>query len=224
MIIVCGRSALQPDSLRQACIAHPHDEVYALPWVTTEEGLTSSLKMNRGKPMRVFPCERNTDPMEGEGQDFDENLDGDALGRMAHIIAAGFPSINEVMKSPCESPFYGKVLTADGAYSFLLDCEHVDKYFPHEPLSAKLYAATTALVRFKNTEQFIRDSGCESQFVDIILASDFLPGSVAFMQFYRLVSGRWFVGIRDLREFNGQSLPCFRYNRGYRSDNAGPVL
>ena len=224
MIIVCGKLALQSDELRKVCLANPHDEVYALPWVTTKEGLEENAKGNRGKPRRVFPCEPNTDQADGEFQDFDENLKGDAFGRMAHIVATGQPVLNEVMKSPCESPFYGKVIMKEGASSFLLDCNKVDKYFPCEPLSSKLYAATTTFVRFQNTEQFSEDSGCEDEFVDIVLASDFLPGSVSFTQFYRVVSGRWFVGIRDLSDFVGLKIPLFRYNRGYRSSHAGTVL
>lgn len=216
MIILCGKKALDPVSVSEVCRDNPREEVYALPWISTEAELAANFSINKTVPSRVFPCEPNTDKAEGEFEDFDPSLIdyGDAFGRMAKHVSSGFPAINEVMRCHCASGFYNKVLVREGVSTFLLDCHKADRYFPAEPLSAKLYAATTVPVRFRNTSSFAEESGWVGEFVNVIMASDFLPGSSAFINFYHLMSKRFFVGVAE--KFRGRNMLRFRYNRMYK--------
>lgn len=217
MFIVCGKEAWDADKLGQLCRDYPSDEVYALPWIESKKELSDNLKGNGGRPNRLWPCDLNCELMDGEFQEFDESLGSDALGRMAHLISQGHRIRNEIMCSPCGSPFYGKIVSKYGGGSliFLLSISGVSKLFPMEPLSAKLYAATTVPVRFKTSDLFAKVSKIKSPYVDILIANDYLPGSAVFLKFYKLASGVDFVGLDDPIE-RDQILPVFRYNRGYK--------
>jgi len=156
--------------------------------------------------------------MEGEFQEFDEALGGDALGRMAHLVGRRRRMRNEVMCSPCRSPFYGKVVSREGCgdHTFLVSVSGMDKLFPTEPLSAKLYAATTMPTRFRVSDTFAEVSKVGVPEVDVIVGTDYLPGSVTFLRFYKLITGRDFVGLDEPIEERDAGLPVFRYNRGYK--------
>ncbi len=219
MFVVCGKEALDAQKVGQLCRDYPGDEVYALPWIRNKEELAKNLKSNGGRPNRLWPCMPNRELMEGEFQGFDESLGSDALGRMARLVAYWPSGRNDIMTSSCPSTFYGKVVSRQGRgdLSFLLSVVAVYKLFPCEPLSAKLYAATTVLVRFRTTEVFVEASGVKSPEVDVLIANDYLPGSVVFMRFYKLVSGKDFVAVDEPVVSRDFKLPVFRYNRGYRS-------
>ena len=216
MFVVCGQEAWEAEKVGQLCHSHQHDEVYALPWVSDKDELSDNLRVNRSRPNRMWPCEPNRESMEGESQQFDESLGNDALGRMAHLVTAGQPIRNEVMTSPCRSPFYGKVVKRKGGESstFLLSVAGADKMFGKEPLSARLYAATTVPVSFHVSDLFAEASGVKAENVRVLIATGYLPGSVPFMRFYRVFSGRDFVALDDPCE--NDKIPVFRYDRGYK--------
>jgi hypothetical protein len=89
------------------------------------------------------------------------------------------------------------------------------KLFPLEPLSAKLFAATTVPVRFKMSPEAKSVVGVPMAELDVLIANDYLPGSVVFMRFYMLASGLSWVWLRESSEKDAR-LPIFRYNRGYK--------
>ena len=218
MFVICSQKALDPVEVAKVCRENPAEEVYALPWVSTPEDLEENRNLNKGMPNRLFPCTKNTKECGGERLDFYERLEDDAYGTMADALKHGTPVLNEIMECPCESAFYGRVIIpvpVPGSV-FILRCAKMDAYFPTEPVSAKMYAMTTVPVMLSNTDAFRKATGCEDEMVPVMLATDFVPGSVPFMQFYKLFSGRDFVCSVNPLNFSGSRPITWRYNRAYK--------
>jgi hypothetical protein len=219
MVIVCNNAARDPHDMWETCFMNPHQEVYALPWVTSSEELSDNLKSNGGRPNRMWQCEKNMAPMDGEFVEMDDKLDGDSFGRMADVVAKGQVAVNDVMTVGGWNPFYGMVLKKTGSSCFVVRGESVDEYFPTEPLSAKAYAATTVPVAFDNNEKFAKASGCVQERVAIMVSSEYLPGMTTFMRFWKLMSGSDMICLIDPKTMKpSKSIPLFRYNRAYMID------
>lgn len=216
MVIVCGTDALNPELVADICKKSPFDEVYALPWITSSSELIRSVSENRGRPNRLFPCHRNTQPYEGDFEEFDDKLNSDALGRMANLVSNGVDVVNEVMTCPCPSSFYGRLITnkVKDNTTYLVRVEEIPRFFPCEPISATLYAASTVPVSFRNTDCFSKSSGCANETVGVVMANAYIPGTVEFLRFYKLFCGRGYIA--TLPTIDCSSAPLFRYNRGYR--------
>lgn len=218
-ICVGGYVADDKAEIAELCKLYPSSTIYVCQLV--EElaafGVLVANIQDKEKPRRTSLCVPNKELLGGQGIEFDEKLNGDAFGRMADIINHGSPVLNEIMTCPGISPFYGKVLTRNTCdlSTFIVRCDAVDKYFPCEPISAKMYAATSVPVEMKNTEMFRKDSGCDKDKVNIMVASDYVPGLQAFMTFYKIMSALSFVGVAEFEDFP-KNIPVFRYNRGYR--------
>jgi len=215
MFTVCGERALDPEGVAALCREHPHDEVYGIPWVKTEDDLRENLTTNRGRPNRVFPCEPYEELIDAESVDVKENLPGDVYGRMAFLLKNGIPVVNQAMRTPCRSDFYGNIMErGPGAKRYVVSQDDADKYFPSEPLSIKLYAATTVFVRMSGTDEFAELAGNHE--VDVLIATPFIPGIQEFMGFLRLMTGIGLVAsIRPNEIFPRKKIGLFRYNKGY---------
>jgi len=217
MFIVCGEEAWDSERVGRLCCDNPSSEVYALPWIRTKESLLDNLSSNGGRPNRLWPCEHNTEPMDGPSQEFDEKLGNDGLGKMANLVATGREVLNQVMSCSFRCPFYGQVVchVPRRNSTFMLSLSGFEHMFSSAPLSARLYAATTVPVRFETTHMFSEESGVGAKEVDIIIANDYLPGSVVFMRFYKVMTGKDYVVLRDFDERMDSKIPVFRYNKGY---------
>jgi hypothetical protein len=219
MVIVCSRKALDPVEMARVCREDPCEEVYALPWVQNQAELDENLKVNRGKPDRMLPCEPNKKDAEGRQHiDFYDRLQDDCFGLMAHALTFGTPVLNETMECPCESAFYGKILVpawVPGATA-IIRCTVVNQWFPTEPVSATVHAMTTVPVMLRNTEQFKVATGCHQEEVPVVLASDFIPKIVTFMRFYKLFAKKDFIFSVDSGDFERLRPILMRYNRAYK--------
>jgi hypothetical protein len=122
------------------------------------------------------------------------------------------------MKCPGVSPFYGRALarSSSSAVAYLVRCESVNKYFPCESVSAKMYAATSIPVEFKNTSEFRKASGCELDKVNIVVVSDFILMLPVFMNFYHIMSKCDIVAVvLPENVVCPKAMPVFRYRRVY---------
>lgn len=162
---------------------------------------------------RPVECESGADV-----QKFEENLNNDGIGRMAHLIQSGTPVINGMMDTPCQSAFYGRVLGVFGLENpiFLMTADTADKYFPAEPISARRYAASWVPISVANTNEFASASGWQGDDVFIFVASDYIPGSTTFLRFVHIMSGIEFVASTPLYDFSTpDEIPLFRYDGAY---------
>lgn len=218
-ICVGGYVVNDPAEMAKLCKSYPSNSIYACPLVE-ELAAFGVLVVNiqdRERPRRTSLCIPNTELLSGECVEFDTKLDGDGFGRMADLVKQGKPVLNEMMTCPGVSPFYGKIVTRETGdlSTFIVRSDVIDKYFPSEPISSKSYAATSVPVEMVNTEVFRKDSGCNREKVNIMVASDYVPGLQVFSTFYRIMSGLPFFGVTESKIFT-KNPPVFRYNRGYK--------
>ena len=208
------------------CRDNPLEQVFPLPWVESTKDLVSTLEVASGLPNRVIPCEPNLDAEEGENIGFDPKLEDDAFGKMAEALKVGRSVINQTMKVPCSHGFYNKVITTvwhpDSVV--LLRLTAVDKLFPCEPISIKAYAMTTVPVLLDNNEEFHKLTGIEDDKVKVMSATDFIPRTVPFMGFYKLMTGSDAVFCVEPEKFSGPPPMLWRYNRAYRVNYVAEIL
>ena len=216
-ICVAGPVVNDPKQIAELCKIYPSQSIYVCPMVE-ELSAFGVLVANLGgkeRPRRVNFYVPNKEVLNGEFVEFDEKLDGDGYGRMADIVKQGVSVLNKMMNSVGISPFYGKVIVAGNTSSFIIRREVLDKYFPCEPVSAKLYACSSVPVEMGNTELFKNESGCGSDKVNVVVSSDHIPYLQVFTTFYRVMSGRSFVGVKNSEDF-ADNIPVFVHNRGYK--------
>ena len=227
-IALCGSIVKSPDAMAQFCQMFPCESVYVCPLVDELAAFGALVSiLDKEKPRRANLLIPNTENIDTEFREFDPKLAGDGLGRMAGLIHRGIPVLNEMRKSLGVSVFYGRIIHdgLKGGSEYIVDLDSINTYFPLEPVSAKLYAATSVPVRMVVTSEFRKASGCEREYADIFVASDYVPDLPVFMRFYKLMSGRDFVGTSNVNDkmFVRRIMPVFRYNRAYKLflENAG---
>jgi len=221
-IALCGQIVKSPEAVAEFCRAFPCETVYVCPLVEELAAFGALVTtLEKESPRRANLFVPNTEVINAEFKEFDPKLAGDGLGRMASLVHRGIPVLNEMRTGPGISPFYGKIIH-DGSKNvsnYIVSLEGIDEYFPYEPISARFYAATSVPVRMSVMPKFRKDSGCESEYADVFVASDYVPDLSVFMRFYRLMSGKSFVGISDAKDitaFAKKTMPVFRYNRAYK--------
>ena len=224
MLTLYGEAASDPAHVAVRCAERPCEEVFCLPWATTKQEAADSLRLNRGRPCRVFPCEPNREKLDfGELPcrvvPTDDKREGDVMARVGFLASKGVSVLNQVMATPCRSDFYGNVLEmGEGAPGYIVSVDDMDRYFPTAPLSAKHYAATTVFVEMEGTEDFEEVAGVRR--APVMFATPFMPGSQVFMGFFRRMSRKGAVGSFRPHEHKSRGgVTLFRYNEGYRIPN-----
>lgn len=220
-LCVCGDIVYCPDKMAELCSQFPNSRVYACP-VSRELPAFGVLVRNINRsPYRMPLIWENKGVIDAEFMEFDPKLDDDAVGRMADAVNLGVPVSNEVMTSIGVSPFYDRIIHRELRNStdvvVIVRIADVDSLFPNVPISSKNYAATSVPVRMDTTDQFRKQTGYDKSFVDVFVATDYVPGLGAFMRFYKTFSGNSFVfsssrGSVECDDF----VPVFRKDRVYR--------
>jgi len=224
-ICLSGPIIESPSLLSYFCESYPSSTIYVCPLVHELDSFgvcATHLNKDGHKPFRANLYHPNYDeiPDSIEDMEFDDGLEGDALGRMAHIVGNGVPVLNEIRIPVGCSPFYGKIISDRplgemGFYAIKGDL--IDLYFPYEPVSLKYYASATAFVEVKNTEKFKEVSGYEGETLSILNISDYIYDLPTFIKFYVLIAKTGFVAINESELIKGRkTVPVFRYNKGYR--------
>ena len=226
LISLCGSVVSDPIGVAKFCRQFPTMRTYVCPLVDELAAFgvlaMKLVEMKKERPRRAFLCSPNEDMMNADSVEFDSKLQGDGYGVMANVVAHGVPILNEMMICPGVSPFYGRVLLRNFVpnAAYLVRCEVMMDYFPYEPVSAKMYAATSVPVEFVNNEAFRKISGCTSERVNIVVVSDYIPMLPVFMNFYKIMSGLDFVASFALGDMpSSESLSVFRTSRAYRVKN-----
>jgi hypothetical protein len=218
-VCVAGYVASNPAEIAKLCKTIPCHSVYVCPLVE-ELAAFGVLVLNiqdKEKPRRASLCVPNKDELDGHCSEYDAKLNGDGYGQMANAVRKGFPALNEIMSCPSISPFYGRVLAEKSGTpsTYLIRSDAVGRFFPHEPISITYYAATSVPVEVTNTTSFMRQSGCKDEKVNIVVSSDHIPYLPVFMNFYKVMSGKDFVGTTNINQLRAKKLPVFRYNGSY---------
>lgn len=221
-ICVAGYIANDPAGISELCKTYPSHTIYVCPLV--EElaafGVLVTNILNKEKSRRTSLCVPNRQEENEILLKYDKTLAGDAYGNMANTVCRGLPVLNEIMSCPGISPFYGRVLADKSGQpsTYLIRSDAIGLFFPHEPLSATHYAATSVPVEVTNTTSFMRQSGCKDEKVNIVVSSDYIPSLPVFMNFYKIMSGKDFIGTTNPIQLSTKKLPVFRYSEAYNID------
>jgi hypothetical protein len=177
------------------------------------------LKKNLDRPRRVPLDEPSRGFLEAVGQDLDESLGSDGIGRMAYLMRGGMPVCNQTMLRRGVSPFHGRVLSITGWWSnpvFLMNSQTADSFFPEEPISTKIYAATGVPVRVHATEEFKKETKWPKDEVDLFVSSEDTAGLPTMLNLVSLSCGRKWLASSDPKDVAiPASMPFFRHNRAY---------
>lgn len=218
-ICVYGEDVKSPEKIAELCARFPSSRIFACSLVDELAALGVLVENIRVTPFRSVLAWENWEPIDAEFKTFEKNLNGDAMGRMADVVANGLFAVNEVSTTVGLSPFYGKTLHRDWqeGCQFIIRKDEMDSFFPQEPISAKHYAATSVPVRMETTEQFRTQTGYNGSHADVFVATDWLPDASTFMRFYKTISGRGYVCVSDQGKIRHRKfVPVFRNDRAYR--------
>lgn len=165
-------------------------------------------------------CEPHKGSLNAKSKKYDERLDRDGYGRMAHLVQSGFAVVNQIMTTPSIPAFYGRVLSTAkwwGEPIFLMLPDTALKYFPNEPLSVRNYAASWVPVSVDNTSEFSNTSGYGGSVVSIFVASEQTPGLGSFLRFHHMMCKEDFVVSSDPKCVSPipESIPLFRWGEAY---------
>jgi hypothetical protein len=218
-ICVCGSVVLSPEKISSLCARYPNSRMYVCPLVDGLSALGVLVGNLKSMPRRMQIACDNKEPIDVEFKEFDPQLDGDGLGRMADLVTHGLLVVNEMKTVQGVSPFFGKTLHRDwmpGSQVIVRRVE-IDTLFPQVPISAKDYAATSVFVKMKTTDQFKEAAGYNEPFVDVVVSTDYLPEVSTFMRFYKTFSGRGFVFVSEQNLVRHKEIvPVFRATKAYR--------
>lgn len=171
------------------------------------------------KPRMTRFCEPYGELEGEEGLEFNQDMEGDAYGKMAHLAQSGIPVFNQIMRTRSINAFYGRVISVSkwwGTPIFLMRRLVAQKYFPTEFLSLREYAAGWVPVSVKNTDRFSMKSGFGGEYVSIFVPSEMTPGLGSFLRFLEAMGGMDFAASSDPKFMQvGKRIPLFRSLAGY---------
>jgi hypothetical protein len=226
-VILCGPKVKDPAFVGSFCSRFPTNPMYVCPM--TDElpafGVLARELLADGDewPRRVFTFRPKTDEMMAlSSAAYDDNLNGDAYGRMAYIMGQGSLVKNEIMDGPGVSFFYGQMLARLPVFHdsvYIINPESLPVYLPKAPVSLKLYAATSVPVLAAVSDDFRKITGHTEEKAVVATASDFIPGLGTFIHFHGAMtkSGIFCSGTVGSANIKGK-LPVFRYNKVYVVD------
>ena len=222
---LCGPGVGDPYLVMNQCRLTRAHTVTVCPFVDQQAAfgyITGALTLqSKEKPRMTRFCEPWVESLDIEGQEFDPKLEGDGFGRMAHLVQARLPVVNQMMRSPSIPVFYGRVLMTGGWWGrpvFLMLARTATKYFPTECLGSKNYAATWVPVAVRNTREFAKASGWGHSYVVIFVASELTPGLGTFLRFVETMGKEDFVTSSDPRNvplIESDTIPLFRHHAAY---------
>jgi hypothetical protein len=222
-VCLCGEMARSPAAVSEFCRMFPSSRTYVCSVVDelAAFGVLAAGLRGVDRPRRANLCLPDERRMDAEFVEFDKNLEGDGWGRMAYHVSRGRPVVNQMMSNPGMQLFYGRVLTdgVGGCGTYIVRLQEMDRFFPTEPLSVKLYGAMCVPVRMATTEAFARETGWRGPVVDVMCVSDMVWNLPTFAGFYRAMSGgKGFFGVsdaKDVRQTVGKGI-VFRHDREYK--------
>ena len=225
-IVLCGPVAAIPAAVAMFCRRYPvnsmsvcalTDELPAFGCLVKE---LCSKSLDRPRRANLF--QPNTINLPYQFREFDEKLEGDGYGRMAHAVSLGSVVYNDMMQGPGVSPFYERLLCKLPVFdptTFIINADCVEKFLSPAPLSFR-EAARCVPVLCPVSDEF-REATRQNVSEAVVFISGLVPGLDDFLRFYGTMTGRGIVasGPVKLDGMKG-TLPVFKYNRVFVPDAA----
>lgn len=216
-IVLCGKSVKDPSVVSRFCELLPCRPVYACPVVDELASFGRLVMETNENPRRVVMWHPNVEQLEYPNRVFDPKLDGDGLGRMAHLVNRGVPVYNDMYSGVGIPTFYKQLIhnRTDRGTIYIVRGDAKKELFPSTPVSAWYYAATQVPVCMNTSNVFRERTGNTNEKVDVIVATDRIPELTVFMNFYKAFSGKDFVCMSRDKMNIGKRIPLFRHDKGY---------
>ena len=222
-LVICGQGVSYPELLSATCTVYPGEIVSVCPLVgpLPAFGVVVGTLIQRGlERARIGLFYESVDgDLDMEAQEFDMRLGADGIGRMAYLMKSGMPVLNQMMRTPCMSPFYGRIIASGkwwGEPIFLMRSQSAAEYFPSEQLSVRNFAASWAVVSVDNTDKFSLASGWGKEKVRLCVAAEYIPELPTFMKYLQSMTGKDFIASSSTKAIPvPREIPLFRYNKAY---------
>lgn len=220
---ICRDPAFVSSFVRQ----YPSNRIFVCPVVEELEALGALVigllkREEKCVPCRISFYEECKEEIDGEViQEYDDTLKHDNLGRIATALRFGVPVINQVRKGIGISPFYDRVLTLNLTQGkekiYLIRNGDLKRFFPKEPPSLWMEAASCVPVEGYCSKEFRDISGLDVEKVVFFAMSDFQIGASEFMNFLLMITDKRIVASAPLKMMSelGSSF-LFRYNKAYK--------
>jgi len=217
-VILCGPIVSDPFKVAGFCRRFPANSMAVCPLFDELPAFGCLIEglCDKGLdwPRRANLFQPNTDRFPYRCREFDEKLTGDGFGRMAHAVSLGVVVVNDMMRGPGVSPFYGRLLSrqvfADSSV-FIVNANCEEKFLRLAPLSLR-EAARCVPVICPVSDEF-RESAKQDSQEAVVFISGLELGLNDFLRFYGVMTRRGVVvsGPIKLDDMKG-ALPVFRYN------------
>jgi hypothetical protein len=221
-ICVSGPIIHKPERMAELCNQLPSVPAFACTLTDGYLRAFSALVValdEKERPRRVNLCEPNEEALSGRKSiDYNDDLDGDGLGRMANMLFQKVPVVNQIRRAAGHSPFYGNLLLADeqfGEETYIIRPEKMKDYFIPNKSFGESFLMAHVPVEVQVTDRFKQDTETQRERVPILISSDSVIDLPVFMNFYHAFSGRSFVRVMRIQGDTPQNLPVYRYNKWY---------
>jgi hypothetical protein len=223
-VVLFGKDTEIPSMVSGFCRRNKFCDAFVCPLT---DGLGSFGKLVTGlmfdhkdMPRRDLLYRPNRKAFPGVGVELDEKLGSDAYGKMAYHLRSGGVAMNQVMSTPCRSFFHNRVLTVGkkwfGNPVFVMKNDAARRFFPHEPISLREFAAITVPVEFSNTAEFSAVSGFAKPKVEVQVTTSSVPGCSVLLDMVRIIGGFQFVCSSDIKDVSTETtMPVFRFGQVY---------
>jgi hypothetical protein len=220
-VVLCGPIVSDPTKVASFCQRFPANSmsVCALIDELPAFGCLVESLCAKGleRPRRANFFQPNLADLACKYREYEEKMEGDGFGRMAHAVSLGSVVLNEMRHGPGVSPFYGQMLSKlpiFGSNVFIINADCLERFLSPAPLSFR-EAARCVPVLCPVSQEF-----CEVTHQKIETAIIFVSGLVVglddFLRFFGVMTKQGIVvsGMVKLEDMKG-ILPVFRYNRVY---------
>jgi hypothetical protein len=223
-VILCGPVSSSPAAVARFCRIYPANSmsVCALTDELPAFGCLARELCKKGldRPRRANLFQPNTDNLPYQSREFDEKMEGDGYGRMAHAVSLGSVVHNDMMRGPGVSPFYGRLLSKSSeidSTTFIINADCVEKFLSPAPVSFREVAKCVPVLC--PVSDAFREAIQQQVPEAVVFVSGLVPGLDDFLRFYGAMTGRGVVLSCPVK-LDGMkgTLPVFGYNRVYIPD------
>jgi hypothetical protein len=217
-IVAFGGFVKNPSLVSEFCRRHPRSLVYICPFSHGFGTLATACGFRVSSvPVVLFPD--NLDDLPFPSVEFDKTLNADAEGNMAVCVSKGYFAINQLSSIiPDAGIWFGWVLCGKfSTYnpSFIVSRPALTTLFKNLSKSESCAAETVGLL-VRNTDEFKKASGCDSDTITIMTAGK-IESMWNFMSFYSGFSGgKQFVPVSTAGGVELKNATLFRRNKMYQ--------
>ena len=217
-IVAFGKFVDNPSLVSEFCRRHPRSIVYLCPFFHGFGSLATACGFRVPQsPVVLFPD--NLEDLPFPSVDFDRTLNADAEGNMAVCVSKGYLAINQLSSVvPDAGIWFGWILCGKVSPfnpSFIISRPALPTLFKNLSKSESCAAETVGLM-VRNTDEFKKASGCQSDTITIMTAGK-IESMWNFMSFYSgFAGGKQFVPVSNPKGIEFKFATLFRRHKMFQ--------